>query len=117
MIPLINCVGLIKETRTDESRTPLAPIHIKILKKKYPHIDFIVQPSEIRAFDDKEYENCGAKISDNLSNCDIIFGVKEIDPNWVHPILKKNVDFLINQLSQISRIEITRLNKSVIINK
>ena len=83
MIPQINCVGLIKETRTDESRTPLAPIHIKILKKKYPHIDFIVQPSEIRAFDDKEYENCGAKISDNLSNCDIIFGVKEIDPNYI----------------------------------
>ena len=83
MIPQINCVGLIKETRTDESRTPLTPIHIKILKKKYPHIDFIVQSSEIRAFDDKEYENCGAKISDNLSNCDIIFGVKEIDPNYI----------------------------------
>ena len=41
--------------------------------------------------------------------------IKEIDPNWVHPISMKNVDFLINQLSQISRIEITRLNKSVII--
>ena len=45
----------------------------------------------------------------------VLYPIKEIDPNWVHPILKKNVDFLINQLSQISRIEITRLNKSVII--
>ena len=45
----------------------------------------------------------------------VLYPIKEIDPNWVHPILRKNVDFLINQLSQISRIEITRLNKSVII--
>ena len=45
----------------------------------------------------------------------VLYPIKEIDPNWVHPISMKNVDFLINQLSQISRIEITRLNKSVII--
>ena len=45
----------------------------------------------------------------------VLYPIKEIDPNWVHPILKKNVDFLINELSQNSRIEITRLNKSVIV--
>ena len=45
----------------------------------------------------------------------VLYPIKEIDPNWTHPILKKNVDFLINELSQISRIEITRLCKSVII--
>ena len=45
----------------------------------------------------------------------VLYPIKEIDPNWSHPILKKNVDFLINQLSQNSRIEITRLNKSVIV--
>ena len=45
----------------------------------------------------------------------VLYPIQEIDPNWIHPILKKNVDFLIKELSQISRIEITRLNKSVII--
>ena len=45
----------------------------------------------------------------------VLYPIKEIDPKWIHPILKKNVDFLINQLSQNSRIEITRLRKSVII--
>ncbi len=45
----------------------------------------------------------------------VLFPIKEIDPKWTHPILKKNVDFLINQLDQNSRIEITRLHKSVII--
>jgi len=45
----------------------------------------------------------------------VLYPIKEIDPKWIHPILKKNVDFLINELSQISRIEITRLRKSVIV--
>ena len=47
----------------------------------------------------------------------VLYPIKEIDPKWNHPILKKNVDFLIKQLSQISRIEITRLKKSVTINR
>ena len=45
----------------------------------------------------------------------VLYPIKEIDPNWIHPIIKKNVGFLINELSQNSRIEITRLPKSVII--
>ena len=45
----------------------------------------------------------------------VLYPIKEIDPRWIHPISKKNVDFLINDLSQNSRIEITRLRKSVII--
>ena len=45
----------------------------------------------------------------------VLYPIKEIDPRWIHPVFKKNVDFLINQLSQNSRIEITRLRKSVII--
>ena len=45
----------------------------------------------------------------------VLYPIKEIDPNWIHPIFKKNVDFLINQLNKNSRIEITRLSKSVII--
>ena len=45
----------------------------------------------------------------------VLYPIKEIDPNWIHPIFKKNVDLLINELTQKSRIEITRLRKSVII--
>ena len=45
----------------------------------------------------------------------VLYPIKEIDPNWIHPVFKKNVDFLIKKLSYKSRIEITRLRKSVII--
>ena len=43
----------------------------------------------------------------------VLYPILEIDPKWSHPILKKNAQFLINNLSQKSRIEITRLQKSV----
>ncbi len=43
----------------------------------------------------------------------VLFPILQIDPNWSHPILKKNVQYLINNLSQKFRIEITRLQKNV----
>ncbi len=43
----------------------------------------------------------------------VLFPILQIDPNWLHPILRKNVQYLINNLSQKSRIEITRLKKNV----
>ena len=45
----------------------------------------------------------------------VLFPILQIDSDWVHPIIKKNVKFLINKLDHKSRIEITRLNKNVII--
>ena len=43
----------------------------------------------------------------------VLFPILQIDPNWSHPIIRKNARFLINKLSQKSRIEITRLEKNV----
>ena len=43
----------------------------------------------------------------------VLFPILQIDPNWSHPIIGKNARFLINKLSQKSRIEITRLEKNV----
>ena len=43
----------------------------------------------------------------------VLYPILQIDPSWSHPIFKKNAQFLINKLSQKSRIEITRLQKNV----
>ena len=47
----------------------------------------------------------------------VLYPILQIDSEWVHPVIKKNVKFLIKNLDQKSRIEITRLNKNVIINE
>ena len=43
----------------------------------------------------------------------VLYPILQIDPNWSHPIFKKNAQFLINKLSQKFRIESTRLKKNV----
>ena len=43
----------------------------------------------------------------------VLYPIKEIDPNWIHPVLKINVNNLIKKLDLKSRIEITRLIKNV----
>ena len=43
----------------------------------------------------------------------VLYPIKQIDPNWIHPVLKQNVNFLIKKLDFKSRIEITRLSKNV----
>ena len=45
----------------------------------------------------------------------VLYPIIEIDDEWIHPILKKNVKFLIDNLDQKFRNEITRLIKDVII--
>ncbi len=75
----IKTIGVIKESRSDENRTPLVPEHIEMLKSKYSNLNIIVQPSKNRCFSDDEYKNKGAEINGDLSSCSIIFGVKEID--------------------------------------
>ena len=74
-------IGIVRESRNDEYRTPIVPAHIKKFKENNPNINFIIQPSNNRCFADKEYELSGAKINEDLKKCSIILGVKEIDPN------------------------------------
>lgn len=60
-----------------ERRVPLVPKHIKELNKKYG-IKTVIQPSEIRVFSEREYEDVGAQVQDDLSMSSVVFAVKEI---------------------------------------
>lgn len=60
-----------------ERRVPITPKHIKELIAK-EGIEVVVQPSEIRAFSDQEFEKAGAIIQEDISQCPVTFAVKEI---------------------------------------
>lgn len=60
-----------------EKRAPLTPHHIKQLIKS-KKLDFVVQSSPKRIFSDQEYLDAGARIADNLDDCAVIMGVKEV---------------------------------------
>ena len=46
----------------------------------------------------------------------VIYPLKEIEPNWLHPIFNKNIDSFFRELDKNSHNEITRLIKSDILN-
>ncbi len=46
----------------------------------------------------------------------VIYPLKEIEPNWFHPIFNKNIDSFFQELDKNSHNEITRLIKSDILN-
>ena len=101
----IEAIGVIKETRPDENRTPLIPEHIENIKSNYPNLNVVVQPSKNRCFSDDEYKNRGAEINEDLSKCSIIFGVKEID-----------TDVLMNNKTYVFFSHTYKLNKETLNN-
>jgi alpha-aminoadipic semialdehyde synthase len=60
-----------------ERRGPLVPRHLKTLIEK-DGLEVFVETSAKRVFSDEEYEEVGANVTDDLSDCPVIFGVKEI---------------------------------------
>ena len=70
-------IGIKKETgHPNERRVVLTPTHVR--KLIADNFGFIVQSSEKRIFSDAEYKEAGATISDDLSPCKLILGVKDI---------------------------------------
>ncbi len=80
-----NCIGIRRETKDKtQRRAPLTPEHVRTLIRDH-RLRVIVQPWENRVFSDREYKRAGAEISEDLSPCSIIFGVKEVAPSLLLP--------------------------------
>jgi len=62
-----------------ERRAPLTPDHVRELVASHG-LDIRVQPSARRAFADSSYVEAGARLSDDLGECDVVLGVKEVPP-------------------------------------
>lgn len=70
-------IGIIKENKIPtDSRVVLRPEHCAILQSQ--GVDIVVQRSDVRCFDDAEYEKAGIPLADEMSDCDILLGVKEV---------------------------------------
>ena len=70
-------IGIIKEGKIPiDHRVALTPTHCKVLLKRYPYLEIVVQPSDIRCYNDQEYIKAGAQLASDLTDCDILFGVK-----------------------------------------
>ncbi len=72
-------IGILRETKNPpDRRVAVTPKSAIELLKKYPQVELRVQPSPIRCFTDQEYRDAGIILQEDLSDCVILIGVKEV---------------------------------------
>jgi alanine dehydrogenase len=72
-------IGLIKEGKIPaDNRVALIPSQCKWLMKHIPNLQIKVQSSAIRCFSDDEYKHAGIEVSNNIGDCDVLMGIKEV---------------------------------------
>ena len=79
-------IGVLREEKTPpDKRVPLTPMICAELMRTYPNIKIFVQPSKIRCYADSEYTAFGVMLKEDLSNCDLLMGVKEVPKQLLIP--------------------------------
>lgn len=72
-------IGIIREGKVPpDFRVPFTPLQCKQIMEYFPGTEVVVQTSPIRIIGDEKYHEAGIKIVNDLSDCDIIIGIKEI---------------------------------------
>lgn len=72
-------IGIIKERKNPpDRRVVLSPEKCKELLLKYPKLEIKVESSDSRFFSDEAYKKEGIEVVNDVSDCDVLLGVKEV---------------------------------------
>jgi alanine dehydrogenase len=72
-------IGVIREGKTpSDNRVALSPHQCKVVVRKFSEIKLVVQPSSIRCYTDSEYIEAGITLQEDITDCDILIGIKEV---------------------------------------
>jgi saccharopine dehydrogenase (NAD+, L-lysine forming) len=72
-------IGIIRETKNPpDSRVPLTPLQCSKIMQDFTDVEIVVQPSPSRCYKDEEYAAAGISLTEDLSDCDVLLGVKEV---------------------------------------
>ncbi len=78
--------GIIKERKNPpDRRVVFTPEELVRLQTEHPEAIIKVESSDIRFFTDEEYANKGITVAEDISDCDVFFGVKEIPVDYLIP--------------------------------
>ena len=71
--------GIIKERKNPpDRRVVFSPDELARLKQLHREVSVKVESSDIRFFSDLQYKNMGIEVANDINDCDIFFGVKEV---------------------------------------
>lgn len=78
--------GILKERKNPpDRRVVFSPSKLLEIKQRFPLADFNIETSDIRVFNDDEYQQLGFQVSENLTSCDVLLGVKEVPVDALLP--------------------------------
>lgn len=79
-------LGIIKEGKNPpDKRVALSPEQCEQILNDYKNVEIFVQKSNIRKFSDRDYERLGIAVVNDVSDCDVLIGVKEVPINELIP--------------------------------
>lgn len=79
-------IGVLREEKNPpDKRVPLTPLICSDLVVKNSNLEIVVQPSKVRCYSDDEYTAFGVPLQEDLSDCDILMGVKEVPVEKLMP--------------------------------
>ena len=72
-------IGLIREGKIPaDNRVALTPAQCKWLCKHFDDVKVTVQRSDNRCYPDKEYLQAGMEVKEDISECNVLLGIKEV---------------------------------------
>jgi alanine dehydrogenase len=79
-------IGLIREGKIPaDNRVALTPTQCKWLQQQFPGVEITVQASPNRCFTDTEYQQAGLMVTEDISHCQVLIGIKEVPINMLIP--------------------------------
>src|ERR1700760_1596653 len=79
-------IGLLREGKIPaDNRVALTPAQCKWIQKNASDVRVIAQASPDRCYSDKEYVAAGVEVKEEIAECDILFGIKEVPVNNLLP--------------------------------
>lgn len=72
-------IGLIREGKVpQDNRVALTPAHCKWLHMNFDDVKVVAQQSPGRCYTDVEYARAGVEVTEDLSECNLLLGIKEV---------------------------------------
>ena len=79
-------IGVLKEEKIPaDKRVAFSPTQCLYIKSQYPNFEILVQSSDIRCFSDSEYTALGISVVNDITECDLFFGIKEVPKEKLIP--------------------------------
>jgi saccharopine dehydrogenase (NAD+, L-lysine forming) len=77
-------LGIIREYKSPpDRRVALSPAQCRNIMDQYPNTTIVVESSPDRIFPDDDYIHQGVDVVKDMSDCDVLLGIKEVPPDYL----------------------------------